>query len=281
MKQYGKLLILTSMTGFMVLGMVNLSGCSHKKMTVRMKMGQLSDFKLDQVLRRNIEAIGGLDLWGEPLAVSAKVVASINNPDGGKSLIEQDHEIISDEQVSISVISDEAQGLLYETLDRNDRMTIRMKSGESEEPIEDVVRVQGGAMKLYLEAIAVTGGIGILKDDLALRYRGLERKGGRYHHKLEATGRLYDRGEVDYKTVDDMLVVWIDAETNLIDRIWVKYQRTDKPDEFGYLAVNVRNYTETENGLKLPKYIAFVPSDANQQFSRSHILILEVRKFTH
>lgn len=281
MKQYGKLLILISLTGVMALGMMNLSGCTKKKMTVRMKMGQLSDFKLDQVLRKNIEVMGGLDIWGEPLVVSAKVVASINNPDGGKSLIEQEHEIISDEKVSVSVISDEAQGILYETLDSNDRMTIRMKSGESVVPIDDVVRVQGGAMKLYLEAIAITGGIGILKEDLALRYRGQERKGGRYHHKLEATGRLYDRGEVDYKTVDDMLVVWIDAETNLIDRIWVKYQRADKPDEFGYLAVNVRNYTETDKGLKLPEYIAFVPSDANQQFSRRHILILEVRQFTH
>ncbi len=284
MKQYGKSLLVMGLAGFMILAMVSFTGCKTKnEVTLRVKMGQVSDLQLSQVLRKNAEAIGGFAIWDEPFEVTADVIASIKSPGGGVSLIEQNHKVVSghdaDQGVSVLVISDEAHGSLRESLNFDRKMKISMATGNDVIAIKDEVRVQGGAIKLYLEAIAMTGSIGLLKDDLALRYRGQERKGGRYQHRLEATGQLYDRSNATYKTVDDMLVVWVDVQTNLIDRIWVKYQRADKPNEFGYLAANVRKYTKLDNGLKLPQYIAFAPSDAHQQFSRNHMLIMEVKSF--
>ena len=75
---------------------------------------------------------------------------------------------------------------------------------------------------------------------------------------------------------DDQLVVWIDSETYLIDRLLVRY-RSDSESGGGlsYLGANLGGYQEVLEGMALPRYIGVVRSDRFHQFSEEETLRIE------
>ncbi|MCK4627660.1 MAG: hypothetical protein KAT56_01585, partial [Sedimentisphaerales bacterium] len=141
---------------------------------------------------------------------------------------------------------------------------------------------------------ALTGCATLLREGLSLRYEGLERQGGRNNHKVEVSGRLLNRNKSTgglfekatfwknrspEKTLDDIAVLWINTETSLIERIWLRYQKPHRPKEFGYMAVNVLDY-EQVGKVKLPQRLEFVPTDEHQHFSRQNMMTVEFEYLT-
>ena len=134
-----------------------------------------------------------------------------------------------------------------------------------------------------------------------MRYVGLERKGGRLTHKIEISGEMIvgakeeessPKPRFDLSSVgefvasfkgknkeyegDDQLVVWIDSETYLIDRLLLRYRDGLDPAEgFRYLGANVGGYQEVVEGMALPRYIGVVRSDRYHQFSEQEVLRIE------
>jgi len=211
----------------------------------------LSSVQLNAVVRKNIEAMGGIDAWSRGQQIKARAIASVFEPDGSRSLLEQQHVIAIDTAGAFSVLisNDEPIGKSTEQLTNDGKVIRRQQIGDSVVPLENQEELDGAKLKLSLEAHAMTGAAGLLQDGLSLRYVGLERKGGRLHHKIEATGQVLNRDLAEYKVVDDLLVAWVDAETYLFDRLLLRYQLPSKPDKFGYIAVNVGDYQRAGRGL--------------------------------
>jgi len=279
-------------TGWLVVLMLLAIGCENNQQIMQQRLGKLGDPRLDAAVRRNIKALGGLEAWLDIDRIEGKAVATTFELDGGKSLIEQTHTIlpgIQDNPSAVTVNSEEPSGTFTE--ERNPKGKVSLwRSVGGERIYETAPEVLfGSELKLLLEGRALTGCTSILKDNLDLNYIGLERKGGRLNHKIEVTGRLLKRKEKSsgllgtslfgpktprVRILDDMLIYWINAKTMLIERIWLRYQKPYKPNEFGYMAVNLADF-KTVGSVTLPQRLEFVPSDEYQHFSQKNLFLVE------
>ena len=251
-------------------------GCSSRLELLEERLGMINDPRLDHVVRKNIEATGGLELWSQTESIAGDAIATVYEQDGSSSLIEQQHQISLGDRFSVTVISKESSGELREHLDHLGRVKVIHEAAEEAILEQDRAILYGAGLKLLLEGQSITGLASLLEKDFTVRYSTLERKGGRASHKLEITGRLLARDSED-KTpaVDDLLVMWINAESFLVERLWFRYQKLEQTEKFGYLAAQVSDYRKESGGLTLPWRIEFVSSNEHQHFSRSHILSLE------
>ena len=283
-------------------GLALWSGCRSDLERINQRLGQISDPRLSSVLRKNINAGGRVATWLQTQKIEAQALTTIHDLDGGKSLLEQRHELLPGQPISLRLISRTPEGPWIEHIDAEEQVSMFLEDQQKQlslkgailrwlkspnifkakEPdIADPEVLQGAGLKLRLISQALTQSFGLLRDDWSLSYAGQERKGGRLSHKLIVNGMmLYREVSEDLLDVGDQLVIWIDAETFLVDRMWLRYcvQPGSGRESFVYLAANMKNYQKQPNGLVLPTYIGFVHSDQHQQFSESEILRIEYLK---
>ena len=281
-----------------------LTGCVAESKRVNQELARVSDPQLSSILLKNIHASGGMTAWLKTQQIEAQVLATILDRDGGKTFLEQTHLLIPRYPLSMTVTSKTPEGFWMEKLiGEKDQVKMALQ-GESEpvgvlakwlrypailgrkkvdEGVVDVAVLQGAGLKLRLFSQALTGSLGLLREDWQLSYGGQERKGGRLTYKIIVNGPILARElpEEDRVETGDQLVVWIDAESFLFDRIWLRY-RVDSDshtEPFVYLAANIKGYQKQADGLMLPSYIGLVHSDRHQQFSETEILRIETLKF--
>ena len=273
------------------------AGCGNSNETMRQRLGMLGDPRLDAAVRRNIEATGGLGAWAEIERIEGRAIATTFDTDGGRTLVEQRHTILPgnpDKPVCLTVVSNEPTGQLTERRGRNGLVRIKRTDNKRTIVEKDQNTLFGAQIKLFLEGQALTGCATLLREGLSLRYEGLERQGGRNNHKVEVSGRLLNRDKPAVgllekalfwksnspeKILDDIAVLWINTETSLIERIWLRYQKPHQPNEFGYMAVHVLDYEQTGT-VKLPRRLEFVPTDEHQHFSKQNMMIVEFEYLT-
>ena len=118
---------------------------------------------------------------------------------------------------------------------------------------------------------------GLLRDDLTIRYLGQQRKAGRLMHKIEISGLILGNPKLWDKQNQMLLVAWIDIETRLFNRFWMRYPLGD--NQIGYLGLNMVDYRQTDQGLMLPGRIEVIRSDEHQQFGQDRILMVEYQQF--
>jgi len=281
-----------SLPGLMGLIVVFVVGCnSSKTNSTAVRLDQLTDSRLNDVVRRSIAAMGNDLPRKQQLQIAAPSIATIFEPDGSRILVAQRHQVvIRENSVVSSVISKEPLGVLRERLSGNNNIEIENFIDGEVHQQQDSREVQAVAIKLFLESIAFAGVSSLLNDNMELRYLDKEDKGGRLHYKIEAGGKLLSNGtKKDSPTIADSLVVWIDAESYLIDRLWVRYSQSSVPSGFGYFTATIRDYKkvtasptseDTEAlSLQLPSRIEIAPSNQYQQLSERNILVLEFRCF--
>jgi len=277
MNQYKSLLsrcLFWGMAGLLGLVVV---GCKSSPIDyIHQRLGQQGDARLDDTLRRNIIATGGVENWNwaNYLSIEGNAIATIAGAEGEKNLIQQHQVIVPGERVITEVFSIEADGILKEWTDKRGK-TLTMFQGNINQTSFDPGKIDqyAAALRLKLISHALTGAIGLLQKDYTLRYLGEERKDGRLMHKIEVNGPLVHPDQFDYSTIGNLMVVWIDSETFLFERLWMRYNLG--PEQFGYLAVNITDYAETSQGLVLPGLLEFVRSDEHQQVGHLQIMSLE------
>jgi hypothetical protein len=189
--------------------------------------------------------------------------------------VEQQHVICPIRKRGAMVSSVEPEGTLLERLEEG-KVAVVMQGGEKPQYETNKEVLLGAAIKLRLLTQAISGAITLMpSEDLTVTYLGTERLAGRLSHKIEISGRLFDREELLTSTALDKMVVWINAETNLIDRIWMRYPRDGRKEDFGFLAVNLGKFIKINEGLIVPSYLEFVQSDSYQQISQRQFLVVE------
>ena len=73
--------------------------------------------------------------------------------------------------------------------------------------------------------------------------------------KIKVVGPMLDRRHLGPDLHLETLIVWINAETFLFDRLWLRYTADQTKKLYGYLAANVHDYKELPNGLMMPTQI--------------------------
>ncbi|MCP4707426.1 MAG: hypothetical protein GY869_02275, partial [Planctomycetes bacterium] len=208
------------------------------------------------------------------LSIDGDAIATVVGAEDEKNLIQQHHVVVPGECVTIEVYSKEADGILKEWIDTRGKTLVMFQGNISQTSFDPgTIDQYASALRLKLISQAMTGAIGLLQQDYTLRYLGQERKGGRLMHKIEVAGPVVHPDQFVYYTTGNLMVAWIDAETFLFERLWLRYHLD--AENFGYLAVNITDYAETSQGLVLPRLLEFVRSDEHQQFGHLEIMSLE------
>jgi len=271
-------------------------GCTSNLERVQERLGTLDDPRLNEIVRRNIAATGGLERWLSVVSLRGKVIATLFDAQGGKSLVEQEHKIdieIPTEPTSVTIISKEPGGELYEHLNRYGYVKRKWAGAKERSKQKNDLDSFAAGLKLLLEGQAITGCASALREGLTLKYLKEDHQGGRFYHKIEISGRLlaqkappdlWQKIKGTFRRpketrLDDKMVLWISDKTSLVERIWLQYQKPYSPQEFGYVAVQITDYTKLPSGLIVPRRLEFVPSDTHQHFSRQHIVIAEVQQW--
>lgn len=259
------------------------TGCASQSQKLRQKINDVRDSRLRDVIHKNVAAVGGLETWSRLRDIQAQVIATVFTPDAGRILIEQRHTFKPGPQFLIRVESFETDGTFIDSLNHHGQVKLTTAQNSDDEFSRAASREQFAAgVKLFLESKALAGMLQLLNDDISGRYLNLQRKGGKISHKLEFIGSFIQR-DTEADVVDEILVVWVNNETSLIERLWLRYQKPDQPDAFGYLAVNVGAYRTIElpDGMSvtLPHLLEFAPSDSQQHFSQRHIVHLEFKQY--
>jgi len=198
--------------------------------------------------------------------------------------------VIRENNVITSVISKEPLGVLREQLSNNSDVKIENFIDGKAQQQQNGEEVRGAALKLFLEGIAFAGASSLLNDNMELRYLDQEDKGGRLHYKIEVSGKLLSNGtKKDSPAIAELLVVWIDAESYLIDRLWLRYSQSPAISGSGYLTATIYDYKKVTASpasedaealsLQLPSRIEIAPSNQYQQLSQHNILVLEFQCF--
>jgi hypothetical protein len=262
------------------LGMTLLLGCQSSEERMQERLAMLVDPRLSQAVRDNLTALGGLDAWLEVDTIRAQALTTLRNEAGGDSFLEQCYLLYYGESCALTVETQEADAFSREMLLTNG--TVQVFSNNHLVG-NDSVLVAGAAVKLRLVLQALTGSAGLLDNNFNLSYQGVERQAGKVMHKVEMSGPLvwpiYPAPNVEkgqWVRPLDHLVLWIDAEKKLVERLWLSYPLDAKGDKHGYLAANVSDYKQLESGIQLPTLIELVPGDRYQQFSQRKIVTIQL-----
>jgi hypothetical protein len=252
------------------------TGCANPVEKMRERIFALGDTRLKTALQQSLAVSGGLEAWGRLEQIDGQAIATVYEQEGGKAMIEQQCRFKPDKKVVVSVTSHEPAGVLTEVLDRKGNPNIYLQGLAKAQQESDPEKLYGAAIKLRVLAQAMMGPAGLLGEDMALRYAGQERKGGRLMHKIEVTGDLLPAVSEDGYASGNLLAVWIDGQTHQIRRLWLRYYKHDKT--FGYVALDIGDYEKVSGGLSLPRYIAYAHSDRHQQFSQQQIMTIEFQE---
>ncbi|GEM_PF-1113824 len=258
-------------------------GCASTEEQMGEHLKTLGERRVFTTVQGNMEATGGMGLWARVKQLEATAISTVFEEAGAKTLIEQHFVVRPFGESTIESRSVEPSGVLTERMDRYGKAEV-LKEGAmtaeeaGQEPSAAAkVTARGAALKLRLLAEGLLGATALLREDYTVRYGALEQQGGRSMHKIEVTGALLNSGaEGQAGRPGDLLVIWVDAETMLYDRMWLRYHLDG--DAFGYMAVLLDEYEATPEGLVLPRSVSFVRSDKYQQFSERRILLVELEK---
>lgn len=266
-------------------GAALLAGCTNVERRMQERLSSQNERRVFTTLQGNMEATGGLALWSKVEQIEATAISTVFEPTGGQTLIEQHYVVRPFGDITIESRSIESTGVLTEQMDRQGRAEVMQEGAQAAAPGADsdvqvqaaaLAAAQGAAIKLRLLAEGFLGATGLLREDYNVRYGALEQQGGRLMHKIELTGALLEGDQGQSGRPGDLLVIWIDADTMLYDRMWLRYHMD--ADVFGYMAVLLDEYKPTAQGLLLPRSLSFVRSDQYQQFSERRILLVELGK---
>jgi len=291
------------------------AGCTSREKQFDQKLVPFADSPLAGIFEKNLQASGSQSTWLKTTQIKSHVLATVLDSDGGQTILEQNHLLFPQTPLSLSITSQTPEGPWRETLDARDQVEIVL-NGKPEAPsgkyvkwikatarklmdkasppsskktIDDKIVLQGAGLKLRLFSQALSQSFGLLRDDWTIRYGGQERKGGRLTYKVIVDGPMLTRTNSENEPIPytyginngDQMVIWVDSESFLFDRIWIRY-RVNSPGQkspYVYLAANLKKYKRQANGLKLPTYIGLVHSDAHQQFSETEILRIEALEY--
>ena len=256
------------------------AGCSGKTPTMRQRLGMLPDGRLDGPVRESLEAVGGPDLWDRLVRIDADALVTLFEQDSGRTLIEQHHEVtMGDDGFSVTSVTHEPTGQLRERLQGESAVEVELQRAGSNSQQTDPAILMDAAVRLRIIAQAMTGSAGLLCADLDLRYVHLENKGGRLMHRIEGTGNLLGHDESRGSPFADLLVVWIDADSAQLNRLWLRYPDTaQESGGFRYMAANVSDYRKLPDGIVVPGRIELIRSDEMQQFSERRVMLIEYRR---
>ena len=268
------------MVGPVAVLMMLMVGCGQKVAPLRERLGMLADPRLDAPIRKSLVATGGVDAWAQAQSIEGGALITLFDADGGQSLVEQHHQIVSEGTVAVRVATVEPEGMLYEDLDSDGRVEVVLRTSEKDVRQTDPVELREAVVRLRLIGQAITGAAGLCQPGFTLRHAGTESKGGRLMHKIEVTGGLLGEPESFPGEVSDLMTAWIDAGNHRLVRLWMRYRSAEAPGQWEYLAANLSDARELAGGLIVPGRIELVGSDQYQQFSKRGVLTVEYLELT-
>gem|GEM_PF-6151760 len=251
------------------------SGCSSfGKKKGNNDIAPVMDARLDTILRKNLTATGGVALWQGATCLKVNSISTLVTGDYGKMLTNQLISVGIKTPSEISITSELAQGDLIEVLSPlGEYSASDLALGEAGQ------HVKNAAQRLCLVSQAITQSSGLFSEKLQIRYIGEERRGGRKNHKVEVIPMVEDLENPGVISKgSDKIVLWINAETYFVNKIWFKFKVTGE-DRYDYLGCNLRNYEEQPHGFVLPTYIGLVSSDKHQQFSEHEAYRIEAQNY--
>ncbi len=259
--------------GFIVLlAALLVTGCENaaKKTANRLNSQNLT-------VQDAIAHAGGMTPWLAEKKVTGTALATIFEPDGSETLLRQKYEVTFSPVLSATSKSHEARGILVEQWSFPSGSEIYQDQNNDKLNEYNPRQLYAAALKLRLLTQAVVGPAGLLADDVVIEKVGPERKGGRLTHRVDAK-MVVSAGEADKKAVSNVnMTVWLNAETLLPERYWIRYPRLDGTGN-GYLAVNASDYRKLDNGAIVPYILELLVSDEYQQFSEKRILSVEFQE---
>lgn len=246
-----------------VMGLVGFwGGCANREDALRTQLGQVRHGETTRVFKQGIDAIGGLSHWSAIERIDAASLAQLGHADGRRQLQEQWHVLSRSGEPSLTVVGEQTKGRVTMSLSRDGRAQACIASDEKTAPIMiDTAEI----VKLRLLYHAVTGLVGLLDEQMDAEYAGLQRRGGQRTERVVVNGRLFGLAEDDPRVGQEQLVVWLDVETHLPQRFWLKYVDPTAADGFGYQTALVDDYRSVAPGVTIPYRVQFVGSDSYQQ----------------
>ncbi len=255
---------------------VMVGGCQGVGSHRQARFEYLQPAALRDAVQANLQAIGGQDVWRKG-RIEAQAVATLTDSDGGHTLVSQDYHLALGSRPGLTVESRMPDGVWVEQLSSSGEVTMSMKQGRSNRPGEAAAR-EGARLKLRLLVHALTQTTGLWQKGWAVNFEGTERRGGKVNAKIALRGPIVSVG----KGQDDLMVIWLDAKTHLVNRIWLRYSlgNTDAP-KWEYLAADVAEYRTLANGMQVPGHVGIFRSDAYQQVSEREIMRVEFQQVTY
>ena len=198
----------------LILGLAVVTGCRSEMDRMNQRLGQISNPQLNSILRQNINAGGSISTWLRTQKIDAQALTTILDPDGGKSLLEQNHILLPTHPLSLTLISRTPEGPWTERIDAREQVSMFLGDRDTQSQpqgvftrwlrypnlfskkssnVADPQVLQGAGLKLRLISQALTQSFGLLREDWSLTYAGQERKGGRLSHKIIVNGMVLKR----------------------------------------------------------------------------------------
>jgi len=251
-------------------------GCSSTGKSLSQRLARLGDPRLEAALRASLEAAGGVEPWSQWRQMNAEAVATVFEPDGSRTLIEQQYSAAWGKRLALRVASREPTGATVEDLDAQGRVRLMQQTPEGELPITDPQQLYAAAVKLRLLSAALTPAT-LLSQGLVLQYEGQEHQGGRVMHRIAVTGELFGRADLYPRQQGNLLVVWIDAQTGRLLRLWLRYHLAD--GQYGYLSAQVNDYQAAAGTpCRFPRFLDLARSDAHQVPTQNRLMAVELSR---
>ena len=250
-----------------------LAGCGNRIHPLPRRLADLEEPSLADTLRKSLNATGSVQLWDNWQSLDAAVITTAYDQDQGQLLLRQTITGYADGNLALTLTTERPEGRFIEKIDNKRHVSVLRDAQDALYENTDPQDRYATAVKLRLILHALSPAT-LLDPDLNLRYVTLERKGGRPMHKIEVAGKLFADAKPFAGALGDLLIVWIDAETYRIRRLWIRYQIS--PTDFQYLALNVNQYEQTDSGLFFPTLLELARSDHHQQESANRIFTSEL-----
>lgn len=253
-------------------------GCSSRMERFQERLAAIDRPATQARVSQAIGAAGGVDPWGRVQSIRGESLTVASSRGARQMLLEQVHEISWEDEAAILVRTQRADGIQIEQLTAGGALSGWLKQQVVVEPL--VLDQSEAAVRLRLLYHALTGVPGLLEDEtVQLAYRGRERQGGVMTDKLEVAGGLFGQTEALGRAGSEQLVLWLDAETHLPVRIWLRYEVADVPEGVAYIAAMLSDYRTTNGGLQVPGRIEILASDVYQQlFAEQTQLIVQYKE---
>lgn len=240
--------------------------------------------KAGDILAKNLKATGELASWQGLGCLRAIALAGMANEQGGKTLVEQEHQFRMGGTPVVSVRSIEPGGVTVEELGRSGEVSLRYLSDGQSRQLDEEAVLRGTRAKLELLRLAVTGAYGVLASDAPFRWVGREMMEGQ---STEVVDCLWDRksitgawptGRFDGRV--NRARLWFETGTGRLSRAWLCYFPSAGDAEAVYLAVTVNAPVRGPEGVGLPSLCEFSTSDAMYRIHGEPVYSVEYQQLS-